>query len=491
MTNFQDFAVGDHISFERVIDLAGYRAFESISADDNPLHHDEAYARRSGYDVAVAPLHLVMAPISAIAGTVFPGEPSLYLGHKVQALKPVLYGDSICYSARITAINSTYRILSIRVLGLRGVEVVLCCDMDVQARSDEWETPSQHAIQPAAGDKTALITGASGDIGQAISRRLARDGWNLILHYRKSREAAQRIADACGEDCAVSLVAGDLETADGCDALASVLEKANNLSLLVHSASPPLDSSLERLLAVQFRALATLCNAVLPSFLMRQAGTVIQIGSTAVSTSPPGWENYVAAKNAATGLLNGLHTSYSKWGARFLTLAPSSVKGAYSEGYRLDDAGVLLPEEVAETVLDMAVHPDQSGNYIELDTQGKRVGDFGFHMPRGPGAAPVSEVAAGAPAESHSVGGQVLVSDDAVVTQISTIVCNVLELAPSTSLAGAGIGTISGWDSLGHIKMMLELERELGIAFSTEEISETLLFDSLVALCLTKLSSRT
>ena len=124
-------------------------------------------------------------------------------------------------------------------------------------------------------------------------------------------------------------------------------------------------------------------------------------------------------------------------------------------------------------------------------SKGKRVGDFGFHVPPAPNSAPVSDVGASAPSVSKSADDQVLASDDAVATQIRMIVCNVLELAPSTSLAGARIGTVSGWDSLGHIKMMLQLERELGIAFSAEEISQTLLFDSLVALCLTKLKPHT
>jgi len=192
MATFVDFTVGDNTSFERVIKREDYDTFESISGDTNPLHHDQKYASENGFEAPIAPVHLVMAPLSAIASTIFPGESSLYLGHKMQALRPVNYGDTICYSARITAIDATYKILSIRVLGLRDTDVVLSCDMDIQARSEQWQGQASQTIHQAEVGKTALVTGATGDIGSAIAKALAARGWNLILHYRSNKDAAQK-----------------------------------------------------------------------------------------------------------------------------------------------------------------------------------------------------------------------------------------------------------------------------------------------------------
>ena len=44
----------------------------------------------------------------------------------------------------------------------------------------------------------ALITGASVRIGQAIARKLHSEGYDLWLHYRKSEEQAQQLADELG-----------------------------------------------------------------------------------------------------------------------------------------------------------------------------------------------------------------------------------------------------------------------------------------------------
>ena len=41
----------------------------------------------------------------------------------------------------------------------------------------------------------AVILGSSGGIGEAVSRKLAADGWSLYLHYNRNEESASRVAN--------------------------------------------------------------------------------------------------------------------------------------------------------------------------------------------------------------------------------------------------------------------------------------------------------
>jgi len=168
-TAFDRFQIGDHIVFDKTFDQSQFDAFSSLSGDRNPFHHDAAYAARQGSDErTIVPLHMTLAPLSMIAGMVFPGEPSLYLGHEIRAAKPVHYGETLRYSARIESVNQSHRVLNLRVLALKGASVVLDATMRVQARYADWEFNPLHPIR-REGDATALITGGSGEIGQAIA----------------------------------------------------------------------------------------------------------------------------------------------------------------------------------------------------------------------------------------------------------------------------------------------------------------------------------
>src|SRR5436190_1346878 len=83
----------------------------------------------------------------------------------------------------------------------RPCEVALNHQLNVRLRR-RWRTLRGAAIIPArmpeAPRKTVLITGAARRIGRAIALDLAAHGWRVGVHYRRSREEAQAVADAIG-----------------------------------------------------------------------------------------------------------------------------------------------------------------------------------------------------------------------------------------------------------------------------------------------------
>src|ERR1700744_6334489 len=70
-------------------------------------------------------------------------------------------------------------------------------------------------------DKTALVTGSTAGIGLAIAKSLAQAGAKVVVNGRKQETVDKGIAavhDAC-KAAAVSGVAADVATAEGCEAL--------------------------------------------------------------------------------------------------------------------------------------------------------------------------------------------------------------------------------------------------------------------------------
>ena len=90
-------------------------------------------------------------------------------------------------------------------------------------------------------NKTALITGASKRIGKAIAEYLAERGWNIVIHYNNSEDAAKQLASELSlkfVDQNFSLVKANLsKTSDVVGIIPKVVSENGELELLVNNAS--------------------------------------------------------------------------------------------------------------------------------------------------------------------------------------------------------------------------------------------------------------
>ena len=472
------FSVGDVATFERRWTPDDFAAFSRLSGDDNPLHHDAGYSAGTPFGRPVVPLHLTLSPLSMIAGTVFPGEPSLYLGHQVRAAKPVLYGELIRYSARIEAISASQQVLTIRVLALRVAEVVLDALMRVQTRSERWSRPPALPIRKGGRPATALITGGSGEIGTAIAVALAQQGWSLLIQDRGDPVRRNRLQELLQRTPVTTrFIAADLIQPAGRLALARAAGQEDDLGLIVHAASPAISAPVEDLVAVAFSALKEVVDASLERLLLRQHSAVVLLGSLATEYALPGWEAYSGAKAMAANLVDGLDRRCAAYGVRGMTLMPGLVMTRFSAAGR-GDAAALLPQEVAAAVLSMVAERSED-NITILETGGRRSGRNGIRPSMQPTApAPASVAVAGDPA--RQAGGAPAAAQS---TPLAALVRRCLGLPAGMDLSGCRLGQTRGWDSLSHIDLLLAIEAELRIRFSASEIDATRTYATLATLC--------
>jgi short-subunit dehydrogenase/acyl dehydratase/acyl carrier protein len=486
--HFSDFGIGDCVVFEKEFTQKNFEEFSRLSGDRNPYHWDEGYASQTELGRTIVPMHMTMAPLSMVAGMIFPGDPSLYLGHEVHSVSPVYYGDPLRYSAKIVAINESHRILSIRVLAIRGSDVVLDASMRVQCQHETWEPTQEEPGKPIAA-KRALVTGASGEIGSALALSLARQGWNLLLQYRGNEEAKakleQQLTLLTQGGGAVEFARADLCVPEDVEALSDRVARSDDIALVIHVASPPVTAKLGDLVQVNYAALKQIASAAIPAMLARQEGMIVNIGSMATERVIKGWDDYAAAKAMSGQLVSSLGKTNREFGIRGLTVLAGLVATRYSEEFR-DDSPALLPNELAEAILEQ-IDGDGSGDAFIVECNGSRSGRLGFHQPSA--AGPVRPSAAAAEAQEASVSGLALPSTDADARQrVAEIVRAKFGLPDVSMLADGGLGITPGWDSLRHLELLLDLERQLGVSFKSGDMSKMFSFSDLVDVVLERMS---
>ena len=140
----------------------------------------------------------------------------------------------------------------------------------------------------------AVVTGASAGIGAIYADRLARRGYDLILVARNEtrlNEVAKRIIEATGR--AVEVVAADLNSKADLKRLETLLRTDAGITMLVNNAGvgalkPLLESDADAMgdmIDLNVTALTRLTYAVVPAFVGRGSGTIINI-SSAVAIAP-------------------------------------------------------------------------------------------------------------------------------------------------------------------------------------------------------------
>ncbi len=224
-------------------------------------------------------------------------------------------------------------------------------------------------------NRTAVVTGASQGLGLALARRLAADGWSLVVDARRSDRLTSAAADlraAARPGAVIEAVVGDVSDPDHRRALADAARRLGGVRLVVNNAStlgasplPALDAidpdTLRHTLDVNVVAPVALVGALADD--LGPGAVIVNVSSDAAVGAYTGWGGYGSSKAALDQVSRVLAAEHPEW--RVLAVDPGDMRTEMHQaafpGEDISDRPD--PASAADAVLTLVLGDHASGRY--------------------------------------------------------------------------------------------------------------------------------
>lgn len=196
---------------------------------------------------------------------------------------------------------------------------------------------------------SALVTGASSGIGEAMVRQLAEAGVPQVIVARR----ADRLAELAASLAGVEVLAADLSTADGVMAVEQrILSETSPIDLVVNNAGFGTSGwfheveadRLDREVRLNVGALTRLSSAALRSMVPRGRGYLLNVSSVVSFQPAPKLAVYAATKAYVTSLTASLHEEARGTGVHVTALCPGLTRTEFQSVSNSDEYTVNFPD---------------------------------------------------------------------------------------------------------------------------------------------------
>jgi 3-oxoacyl-[acyl-carrier protein] reductase len=184
-------------------------------------------------------------------------------------------------------------------------------------------------------NKVAVVTGASKGIGAGIAKSLAAEGAAVVVNYASSKEDAERVvAEIQGKGGRAVAIQGDVSKASDVQRIFAETKKAfGTLDVLVNNAGVYEFAALGEITEQQFHRMFNtnvlgLLLAIQEAVKLfgAEGGSIINIGSTSSSVTPPSTAVYTATKGAVDAITHVLAKELGPKKIRVNSINPGMVE---------------------------------------------------------------------------------------------------------------------------------------------------------------------
>lgn len=233
--------------------------------------------------------------------------------------------------------------------------------------------------------KTAVVTGGSRGIGEAIAYKLASMGANIAVIYAGNRDAAENVCNKCKEENGVETQAYQCNVADFSavkDVVAKIKADFGTAHILVNNAGITRDGLLammkeedfDKVIAVNLKGAFNMIRHCSGLFIRNREGCIINIASVAGLMGNVGQCNYAASKAGLIGLTKTIAKELAPKGVRCNAIAPGFIATDMT-GDQTDNPLLKMiplgcmgnPQDVADAAGYLATAKYVTGDVLRVD----------------------------------------------------------------------------------------------------------------------------
>lgn len=235
------------------------------------------------------------------------------------------------------------------------------------------------------GGKTAIVTGGSRGIGEAVAYKLASLGANIAVIFVGDPDAAQRVCERCREEYGVKAGAYLCDVSDfnaAKEAVAKIKGDFGGVQILVNNAGITRDGLLammkeedfDQVLKVNLKGAFHMIRHCTGLFLRGREGSIVNISSVTGLMGNVGQCNYAASKAGLIGLTKSVARELAPKGIRCNAIAPGFIATDMTRGQgenpmlaQIPLGRMGAPEEVAQAAAFLAQAAYITGEVLRVD----------------------------------------------------------------------------------------------------------------------------